>query len=135
MATILSVDDELNPLILRKLLLESAGHRVLSASSGIETLRILQVEKPDLVLTDHLMPGMTGAELAREIKARYPEMPVIIVTGLHELPAGAAVADLVMHKLERRATLLGNIEKILHREAVSSDEATGSSSSADPASN
>jgi len=135
MATILSVDDELNPLILRKLLLESAGHRVLSASSGIETLRILQVEKPDLVLTDHLMPGMTGAELAREIKARYSEMPVIIVTGLHELPAGAAVADLVMHKLERRATLLGNIEKILHREAVSSDEATGSSSSADPASN
>jgi len=119
MATILSVDDELNPLILRKMLLETGGHHVISASSGREALRILEVEKPDLVLTDHVMPGMTGAQLAREIKTRNPQMPVIIISGLTEMPADAAAADLFIHKLERRATLLKNIEMVLQRGSAS----------------
>jgi CheY-like chemotaxis protein len=129
MATILSVDDELNPLVLRKLLLESAGHLVINASSGREALRILKIEKPDIVLTDQAMPAMTGAELAREIKARNPEMLVIIITGLNDVP-DAAAADLVMHKLERRTVLLSNIERILNGRSDSSAAATASSSSA-----
>lgn len=123
MATILSVDDELNPLTLRKMLLESGGYRVISASSGAEALRLLTFEKPDLVLTDQLMPGMTGTELARIVKERHPEIPVIIISGLNEIPAGAAIVDLYMSKLDGRAKLLRNIETILQN-ASKSDSAS-----------
>ncbi len=115
MATILSVDDELNPLILRKMLLEKAGYRVLSASSGAEALRLFDFESPDLVLTDQVMQGMTGIELARAIKARNPEMPVIIISGLNDIPADAAVADLFLSKLDGASKLLQNIAMVLER--------------------
>jgi DNA-binding NtrC family response regulator len=121
MLTILSVDDELNPLILRKMLLERAGYRVISASSGMEALRILQFEKPDLVLSDQVMREMTGIQFAREVKARNPEMPVIIITGLNDVPADAAIADLFMSKLEGPAKLLHNIERVLERGSSSGE--------------
>lgn len=114
-ATILSVDDELNPLILRKMLLEKAGYRVLSASSGTEALRLFDFETPDLVLTDQVMQGMTGIELTRAIKARSPEMPVIIISGLNDVPADAAVADLFLSKLDGASKLLQNIAMVLER--------------------
>jgi CheY-like chemotaxis protein len=44
--------------------------------------------KVDVVVTDHAMPGMTGAELARQIRQRWPELPVILATGYAELPNG-----------------------------------------------
>lgn len=117
MVTILSVDDELNPLILRKMLLEKAGYRVISASSGMEALRILQFEKPDLVLSDQVMREMSGTQFAREVKARNPEIPVIIITGLNDVPADAVIADLFMSKLEGPAKLLHNIERVLAQES------------------
>jgi DNA-binding NtrC family response regulator len=127
MATILLVDDELNALTLRKILLERAGHRVLSASSGAEALRIFSFQKPDLVLTDQVMQGMTGVQLTRAIKALDPEMPVIIITGLNDVPKDAGLADLFMSKLEGSAKLLRNIEMVLQRGASASDQdASGS---------
>ena len=44
--------------------------------------------KVDVVVTDHAMPGMTGAELARQIRQRWPELPVILATGYADLPNG-----------------------------------------------
>jgi DNA-binding NtrC family response regulator len=132
MSTILSVDDELNPLILRKMLLEKAGYRVLSASSGAEALRILEFETPDLVLTDHVMQGMTGAQLALEIKERYPEMPVIIISGLNEIPRGAEAADLFVNKLEGASKLLTCIALILQCAEIARDELPSTPRSTDP---
>jgi len=128
MATILSVDDELNALALRKMLLEKAGYRVLSASSGAEALRIFSLERPDLVLSDQVMQGMTGLQLARAIKARDPGMPVIIITGLNDMPPDALIADLFMHKLEGSAKMLTNIEMVLQRRAASPSEEHGANS-------
>jgi CheY-like chemotaxis protein len=44
--------------------------------------------KVDIVVTDHAMPGMTGTELARQVKQLWPSLPVILATGYAELPNG-----------------------------------------------
>jgi YesN/AraC family two-component response regulator len=43
---------------------------------------------PDILITDHAMPHMTGADLARQVTERYPELQVILATGYAELPGG-----------------------------------------------
>lgn len=85
--SILVVDDD--PLILMNAvdMLEELGQTVSQASSGIEALELLQAQSFDLVITDHAMPQMTGAELIEKIKLAYPQMPIILATGYAELPA------------------------------------------------
>lgn len=99
-SVILCVDDEPNSLVLRKLVLEKAGYQVLTASSAAQALEILSSQIVDLVLSDQLMPGVTGTELAREIKSRSPRMPVIVLSGVNEVPLDADSADLFMSKVE-----------------------------------
>ena len=97
---ILCVDDEENQLAVRKLVLEQAGYSVLTAGSGQQALDLLAGHPIDLVLSDHLMPGLTGTELARQIKAQDPDLPVILISAVNEIPADAAYADLFMSKLD-----------------------------------
>ena len=85
--TILVVDDD--PLILMGTvdMLEDLGHLVMPAKSGLQALEILKEARVDLVLTDQSMPQMTGAELAIMIRARHPDLPIVLVTGYAALPA------------------------------------------------
>jgi signal transduction histidine kinase/ActR/RegA family two-component response regulator len=70
-------------------MLEDLGHSVLEASSGNAALELLRSEPPfDLVITDHAMPGMSGTELARQLRQTWPTLPVLLVTGYAELPNG-----------------------------------------------
>ena len=69
---ILCVDDEKNPLTLRKLVLERVGYKVLTASSAEEAMGLLAVNHVDLVVSDYLMPGVVGTELAKQIKKSLP---------------------------------------------------------------
>ena len=110
---ILCVDDEENQLAVRKLVLEWEGYVVLTASSGQQALNLLALHRIDLVLSDHLMPGMVGTELARQIKARNPELPVILISAVNEIPAGADYADLFMSKLDGPAAMCQNISALL----------------------
>ena len=59
---ILCVDDEENPLILRRLVLERAGYDVVTACSATQALGVLGTRHVDLVLSDHLMAGSTGTD-------------------------------------------------------------------------
>ena len=110
---ILCVDDEENQLAVRKLVLEFEGYVVLTASSGQQALNLLALHHIDLVLSDHLMPGMVGTELARQIKARTPDLPVILISAVKEIPADAASADLFMSKLDGPAAMCQNISTLL----------------------
>ena len=110
---ILCVDDEENQLAVRKLVLEFEGYVVLTASSGQQALNLLALHHIDLVLSDHLMPGMVGTELARQIKARTPDLPVILISAVNEIPADAASADLFMSKLDGPAAMCQNISTLL----------------------
>jgi len=103
------------PLAVRKLVLESKGYAVLTAASGQQALSLLAQHRVDLVLSDHLMPGLTGAELARQIKAQMPELPVILISAVNEIPADAANADLFMSKLDGPIAMCENIAAMLDR--------------------
>jgi CheY-like chemotaxis protein len=83
-AKILVVDDAPPNVKLLRLILKDAGYRVLEASNGPDALNILHREKPDVMILDVRMPGMTGYEVCQEIR-RDPEfstLPVIMVTAL-----------------------------------------------------
>ena len=112
---ILCVDDEENQLAVRKLVLEQAGYAVLAASSGQQALALLAGHPIDLVLSDHLMPGLTGTELARQIKAGNPDLPVILISAVNEIPEDAAYADLFMSKLDGPQAMCQNISAVLAR--------------------
>ena len=86
---ILAVDDDDLVLTNTAGLLEEMGHTVFQAGSAADALRMLQQGEVDLVITDHAMPRMTGAELAEVIEAEHPGLPVIIITGFAELPPQA----------------------------------------------
>ena len=112
---ILCVDDEENQLAVRKLVLEQAGYLVLAAGSGQQALDLLASHPIDLVLSDHLMPGLTGTELARQIKAQDPDLPVILISAVNEIPADAGYADLFMSKLDGPQAMCQNIAAMLAR--------------------
>ena len=89
--TILTVDDDMLVSMGTVGMLEDMGHDVLEASSGAQALEIFaQRDDIDLVITDQAMPRMTGVELARELRQRKPEIPIILATGYADLPEGAA---------------------------------------------
>lgn len=78
---ILIVDDEPSIVRLVRVKLESDGYAVLTASRGEEALRMLQVDRPDLVILDLMMPEMDGTETLRRIRSRS-QLPVIMLTAL-----------------------------------------------------
>ncbi len=83
---ILAVDDETDVLLVIKTALQSEGFEVSSATNGQEALDKIPSEKPDLVILDVMMPGMTGFEVLDKMKSD-PDMagiPVIMLTGLSE---------------------------------------------------
>jgi len=111
---ILCVDDELNPLILRRFVLEKCGYEVITATSGAEAMRVLAEDQPiDLVLTDLLMPVMTGAELARQVKARHPGIPVVLISGVNEFSEDIKAANLFISKLEGPEAMSRKISEVL----------------------
>ncbi|MBY4590602.1 MULTISPECIES: hybrid sensor histidine kinase/response regulator [Rhizobium] len=91
---IVAVDDDGLVLMNTTLMLEDLGHTVFEAMAGPEALEIMRKQPVDLVICDHAMPRMTGAELAEVIREEWPEMPIILATGYAELPEGTRIANL-----------------------------------------
>lgn len=94
-ARILFVDDDVLIAGSTVALLEDLGHEVVEVHSAQEALRLLEGGLPtDLLITDHAMPGMTGVELAREVRRRRPQLPILLATGFAEFE-GNKVSDVV----------------------------------------
>ena len=84
--TILVVDDDSLVLMNTTAMLEDLGHEVFEANSGEQALRILRRQhRVDLVITDQLMPGMTGLQLAEEVQRISAGVPIILATGYADL--------------------------------------------------
>ena len=94
---VLVVDDEAAVRELVEALLRRIGHRVETAALGAEALSKVQSSEFDLVITDLVMPGMAGDQLAREIKKLRPELPVVLLTGHHTASIGPEIS-LVLNK-------------------------------------
>ena len=113
---ILLVDDEPNIRIVLSAVLEKAGYTVDVAEDGYAALRSMQEAKPGLVITDLRMPNMNGFELLSVIRARYPEVPTVAISGefltvdLHEGPLADAFFQKGNYSL---ADFLGKIAELL----------------------
>lgn len=95
--------------------LEELGYQVVEAADGEAALVAFHRDPPDLVVLDYLMPGMSGAEVAREIRAARPEQPILFVSGYSETDAirAAAPGAALLPKPFRSEGLAAAVRKVL----------------------
>ena len=100
MATILIVDDEEPVRDFLAQVLADAGHRTVQAVHGAEALELVEKERPDLVVSDIMMPVLDGAELCRRLKAgtATSAIPLILMSSAGPQAADGAGADAFIAK-------------------------------------
>lgn len=81
MALVLLIDDDASMRSLMRQALEAVGHDVLEAPDGRRVLELLRRSRPDLMVTDILMPNKEGLETIRDVKAAMPRLPIIAISG------------------------------------------------------
>jgi DNA-binding response OmpR family regulator len=111
--TILCVDDEPAALTLRKCLLENAGYRVVPAEDAASAFLLFKSQPIDLVISDHLLPDLKGADMTREMKHLRPFVPVMLFSGVADTPGGTEHADVFISKTEGPAELLKKVADLL----------------------
>jgi DNA-binding response OmpR family regulator len=85
--TVLIVDDDADVRTLMSDFLSDVGYRTYAAESGDVAIRLLDDVQPDVLIADFAMPGRNGAEVARAIRARLPNLPILFVSGYADLAA------------------------------------------------
>jgi len=112
--TVLCVDDERIGLRVRKIMLESRGFHVLTASDGRQGLEVFDANKVDLVVLDYFMPDMNGGEVAAELRRRRPDLPIIFLSAYFSLPPEALeLANAFITKGDPPDALLEKIEQLV----------------------
>ena len=81
MQRILVIDDDEQMRALLRDILERAGYEVTEAQHGLEGLKLFRARPADLVVTDLIMPEKEGVETILELRAEFPEVPIIAVSG------------------------------------------------------
>ena len=113
--TILCIDDDADTLALRRHFLQSCGYSVVTASSGTDGLRLASESNAvDLVLLDYMMPGMDGDEVAHKLKIEHPNLPVVVVSAVAQLPPHfLTVIDGYVQKGQDPDVLLSAVSRLL----------------------
>ena len=97
--TVLIVDDEQPLTDVIRLLMEDLGHRAVTAANGVEALEIARREKPDLVISDIMMPLMPGDELCRRLKREVDDgLKVVLMSAAGARRAEGTGADAFVNK-------------------------------------
>jgi len=105
---ILCIDDYKQGLHARRLILETAGYDVITASSGRIGLRLLLSHTVHIVILDYRMPDMSGGAVACEIRRTHPRIPIIMLSGQVGVAKRASSAvDAFVAKGQPPAVLLG----------------------------
>ena len=128
--TVVVIDDsEEYRLIVRGLLrsVHDVTTFVGDAASGAEGLTLVRRERPDMVITDLVMPGLDGIELARRIRLELPKTKIILMSAdiedAYRLMASDSGADAFVSKQMITRTLLPVIGDVVRREAAALDKA------------
>jgi CheY-like chemotaxis protein len=102
MTTILIVDDEYLIADILSFALEDEGYLTVTAGSGQKALSILDREKPQLIITDYMMPGMNGIELAEAVRAHKTlgQLPMMLMSGA-QAHLGVARPDLFVDVFDK----------------------------------
>jgi PAS domain S-box-containing protein len=112
---VLVVDDDALVLSSTVMMLEDLGHTVIPAGSAMEAFAVFENNKQiDLLITDHAMPVMTGAELADIVMKRNPNLPIVMATGYAELPPDSEYSFTVLSKPFTQDDLLRSIFSALN---------------------
>jgi CheY-like chemotaxis protein len=114
--TVLVADDNEVAQRLCRRVLEKAGHKVLTASDGLEAVALALANPLDMILMDVAMPGMDGLEAMRQIKAQKPGMAIVIASA-HSMASDrerflAAGADDVLSKPFRLTDLTAVVDRL-----------------------
>jgi CheY-like chemotaxis protein len=112
MKAILFVDDHEVLARLTCLILRQHGYRAESAYNASDALAMFDREKFDLLVTDYCMVGMNGLQLAKSVRQRAPDFPIIVVTGYPTTERGDEV-DAWIDKHHMFPALLENIQLLL----------------------
>jgi PAS domain S-box-containing protein len=119
--SVLLVEDSQQVRSFAEQLLRDLQCKVLTASGGEEALAILEREAVDLVFSDVMMPGMTGVELARRIRAHFPELPVLLASGYSDEIIGGAAGEFdIVRKPYGASALNAGVRAILARRSNAS---------------
>jgi PAS domain S-box-containing protein len=86
-ASVLVIDDDPDVRGFVAATLSDLGYRVTEARDGREGLRAYREDVPDLVILDYIMPGLTGADIARQMRGERPDQPILFVSGYSETEA------------------------------------------------
>ena len=121
--TVLLIDDNAIQAATRQAILKRAGYFVIAA---LDTARVLEQFRHDefptpigAVITDHVMPGMNGAEFVRELRRTHPELPVMVISGMEDAEVeyvGMNVRFLVKPLMPD--LLLLNLREVLQQDQV-----------------
>ncbi len=115
---ILVVDDDPTLVLLVERILKEKGFDVVTADNGIDAMRAVNSEKPDLLVLDIMMPEINGYDICRTLKFESPhrDLPIVIVTSRdQELDPriGAMLGIEYIHKPVDREALLAKIKQML----------------------
>jgi DNA-binding response OmpR family regulator len=127
MKRILVVDDEIGALTLIGIMLERGGFEVLKAKDADQALAVLELDTPDLIILDVMMPGMDGIELCRLLRERADtaSLPVLILSArgdaksvMSGMDAGASdyLPKPILHH-----DLVSKVRRMLNLDPVSED--------------
>jgi len=111
---VLCIDDEVVGLQVRKILLERAGYKVLTAPDGRTGLEMFRAEPVQAVILDYTMPGMNGGEVANRMRQTKPEIPILLLSANIALPPDiAGLVDGYVTKGESTPVLLERLGTML----------------------
>ena len=112
--TVLCVDDERIGLRVRKIMLESRGYTVLTATNGDEGLKVFDENHVDVVVLDYYMPGLNGGDVASEMRRRRPGVPIVFLSAYFSLPPEALeLADAFITKGDPPDVLIDKLKRLL----------------------
>lgn len=118
MGKVLVVDDEQMICDLLRAVLSAHGHEVLTATGGQEALALFQQHQPSVTLLDLRMPGMSGIDVLKEIRAMSPDAPVMVLTGGGDMKMETQARELGVTDFLKKGlpfdVVLGAMERSLH---------------------
>jgi len=114
MPSVLCIDDSREGLAIRKEFLELKGYTVLTATDGLTGVDLLASNQIDVVILDYRMPRFSGEDVAREIKSRWPNVAIIMLSGYPEVPESAKdLSDAFVVKGANPNVLLSELDRLL----------------------
>jgi DNA-binding response OmpR family regulator len=114
---VLVIDDDPEILSVLRIYLEQHGHECLMAERGSLGLKLIREEAPDLVITDVMMPGLTGGAIYEVVRREFgPKLPIIVSTGTSiRFAPGEDPLAAFYPKQDDYEELMGLVETLLKR--------------------